>query len=194
MRQFVLIFLIVITAAGAFAADRQPALSKTPLSVEQMEVYKAFLSSYTNGSKSSHLNLANRTVMLDLSDTGNCLKGIKIESNDPAYSIVHEFDTQSALLANVTLVDSKEQMAKVKDNDPGRTMRQGQSVEHAVESAFASGLLTLSEVAFDKTHQYAVMNFSFVCGSLCGHGEVVILQKVDGHWKQTNRLCGGWIS
>lgn len=115
-------------------------------------------------------------------------------SNDPAYSIIHEFDSQSALPANVTLVDSKKQMAKVKENDPGRTMQQGDSVEHAVESAFASGLLTLSEVAFDKTHRYAVMNFSFVCGGLCGHGGIVILQKVNGRWKRTDRQCGGWIS
>ncbi len=150
---------------------------QNPLSAEQIEVYKAFLSSYTNGSKSSNLNIANRTVPLDLSDAGNCLEGIKVESNDLAYSIIHEFDSQSILPANATLVDSKKQMAKVKENDPGRTMQQGDSVEHAVESAFASGLLTLSEVAFDKTHRYAGMNFSFGCGGLCGHGGIVILQK-----------------
>lgn len=73
-------------------------------------------------------------------------------------------------------------------------MRQGTPVKDAVDAAFASGLLTLSEITFDKTHRCAVMNFSLVCGCLCGHGETIILKNVVGKWKRTEWRCGGWIS
>ena len=193
-QRFTLVLLVVTIAASAFAGDQKPALSKTPLNKEQNEVYKAFLSSYTNGSNSIHLNLANRTVLLDLSDVEDCLKGIEIESTETADSTVHEFDSRSALPTYVVLVDPKKQMSEVKQHDPDHTMRQRTSVENAVKSAFDSGLLTLSEVAFDKAHQYAVMSYSFVCGGLCGHGGTLIFQKVGGKWKPTNRSCRSWIS
>ena len=194
LQRTALVTVIVTIAVSALADEQNPALSNRPLSAEQNEVYKAFLSSYTNGSKSNHLNLGNRTILLDLSEIGNCLKGIEFESAETVSSTVHEFDSQSALPADVTLVDPKKQNSEVKENDPDRTMRQGKSVDQAVESAFASGLLSLSEIAFDKTHQYAVMSYSFVCGGLCGHGGTVIFQKVGGKWKPTYPPCRSWIS
>jgi hypothetical protein len=76
--------------------------------------------------------------------------------------VVHKLYPQMTLLENVGFVDPKKQLAAIKENDPSHTIRQGKPVDEAVENAFGSGLLTLSEIAFDKTHQYAVMSFSFV--------------------------------
>lgn len=67
-------------------------------------------------------------------------------------------------------------------------------VEDAVRAAFDSGLLTLSEIVFDKRHKFAVMDFSFHCGMLRGHGGMVVLQQVGGRWRPTRRRCGAWVS
>jgi hypothetical protein len=192
-----LVILLAGIPISTTAANTKRMLSKTPLSTEQMEIYSAFLSFYTNGSKSSRLNLANRTGPLDLAEQrgpNGCLKAIDFDESEHPDSAFHKFDAQTVLPKNIVLVDPDRQSTTIKENDPDRTMRQGTPVNDAVDAAFASGLLTLSEITFDKTHRYAVMSFSFVCGGLCGHGETIVFQKVDGKWKRTERRCGGWVS
>jgi len=177
-------------------ASEKPRLSESPMTPDQIEVYRVFLSSYTNGSKAPHLNLAKRTSALELSkEVGEgCLKGIDLDSSAHPDSIVHEFDSKTPLRQHITIVDPEEQNKAVEENDPSRTMRRGTPVNRAVSNAFAAGLLTLSEVAFDKTHQKAVMSFSFVCGGLCGHGATLLFEKRNGHWKELKHDCGGWVS
>jgi hypothetical protein len=185
---------VLLCRLPALGGDTKSKVSNSPMDRDQVAVYHAFLATYSNGTKSDHLNLAERTSRLELSDAGNaCLRGISIELG-PAESILHQFDPKVPLRANITLVDPDEQGRKVRANDPHNTMRQGKSVDRAVEGAFASGLLTLSEVAFDKKHEYAVMRFSFWCGGLCGHGGMIVYQKRNGKWERTDRHCGGWIS
>ena len=185
----------LLAGINATASDKA-SLSDSPMTSDQIEVYRVFLSSYTNGSKAPHLNLAKHTSALELSkemSEGGCLKGIDL---DAAYSnsVVHEFDSKTPLRENITIVDPEEQNKAVKEVNPSRTMRRGTPVNRAVANAFAIGLLTLSEVGFDKTHQYAVMSFSFVCGGPCGHGATLVFEKRNGHWKELKRDCGGWIS
>jgi len=187
---------VLLAATFASAADGKPTLSQSPITSEQIVVYRAFLTSYTSGGKSLHFNLAKHTYPLDLSNekrNDECLKGIDLDAAPPE-SVIHEFDPKTPLRENITLVDPEEQERSVKENDPSRTIRQGQPVRQAVDRAFAAGLLTLSEVAFDKTHQYAVMSFRFVCGRKCGHGATLVFQKQHGQWKELKRDCGGWVS
>jgi hypothetical protein len=92
------------------------------------------------------------------------------------------------------LVDPEQQAAAVKANDPSKTMAEGKAVEEAVNKAYSSGLLTLSEIAFDKKHQVAAMSFSFWCGRLCGHGGIVVFKKTGKHWKMTKKICAEWVS
>jgi hypothetical protein len=92
------------------------------------------------------------------------------------------------------LVDPRVQSGIVRSNDPSNTIRDGKPVKDAVEAAFASGLFSMSEIAFDKEHHFAVVRYSFWCGSLCGHGSTLVFEKVNGEWRNANRLCGGWIS
>ncbi len=95
---------------------------------------------------------------------------------------------------NVRLVDADKQAAIVQSNDPSNSIREGKSVETAVNRAFSTGLFSMSEIAFDNEQRRALVSYSFVCGSLCGSGGVWLFEKVDGVWKKSERVCGGWIS
>ncbi|MBS1851301.1 MAG: hypothetical protein JST79_10345 [Acidobacteria bacterium] len=180
----------------AFSSELNSKANKIPLTEEQLEVYYSFIKTYDNGTKSDHLNIANQTsgwAHSDKSMLEKCLGGIELENFEQA-QLVHVLSGNVKFPANVTLVDEKKQRGLIRNNDPHRTMRQGKSVEDAVALAFTSGLLTLSEVIFDKTHHFAVMRFTFVCGELCGHGEVLVFQKTSKGWVRTTRSCGGWVS
>ena len=68
-----------------------------------------------------------------------------------------------------------------------------EQIDDSVKQAFQTGLFTLSEIVFDKEHRRAVVTYSFVCGTLCGNGDTLLLKKVGQHWRVAKR-CGGWIS
>lgn len=191
-----LLLLTLVVAVPATAADRKPALSKASMTPDQIAVYRVFLNSYSNGSNSKLYNLANRTFPLDLSDDkgkGGCLDGLVFDDSQHPDSTFHKFDPHVAL-PNVRFVDPDKQQEAVKENDPSRTIHRGKPVNDAVEAAFNSGILTLSEVAFDKTGDFAVMSFSFVCGGLCGHGETMVYERKNGNWVRAKRRCSSWIS
>jgi hypothetical protein len=188
---------LMIPAAVCWSKNK-PALNENPLSDEQVEIYRDFLKTYSNEGKSEHFNLGNRTDPLDLTGEGirrACLLGIELENEKEAATTFHRFDPKVNLSQKITLVDPGRQAALVRENDPNNTIfKAHKSVKEAVESAFATGLLTLSEIAFEKTHQFAVMSYSFVCGGLCGNGETIVFKKVGGKWERTERTCESWIS
>ena len=95
---------------------------------------------------------------------------------------------------NIRLVDADAQLTTIQHNDPHNGMAAGKSVEKAVADAFASGLFSMSEIAFDRDHRQALVSYSFVRGSLCGSGGTWLLEKVNGAWRKTDRVCGGWVS
>jgi len=95
---------------------------------------------------------------------------------------------------NIRLVDADKQLTTIQSNDPQNGIAAGKSVEKAVNHAFASGLFSMSEIAFDRDHRQALVSYGFVCGSLCGSGGTWLLEKVDGVWKRIDRVCGGWVS
>ena len=66
-------------------------------------------------------------------------------------------------------------------------------LDKSVNTAFSTGLFTFSEIVFNKKHTRAILEYSFVCGRLCGHGNIVTLKKVRNHWK-VGKVCGGWVS
>jgi hypothetical protein len=53
------------------------------------------------------------------------------------------------------------------------------------------GTLSLSEIAFDKNHTYALVGFGVRCGLRCGYGRIVVLEKVNGNWQQIH-ICREW--
>ena len=170
-------------------SPQTPALSTTPLTQEQISIYREFLSGYNNGSKAI-LNVSKTTGTFEAveGDLAGCMKSFS--KSNSRITTVHVFPSDTFPADHVRLVDPQ----KHKLRDPGTSIHQGQSVDDAVDAGFASGLFTFSEIVFDNSHNHAALNYSFHCGSLCGHGGTVVFTKEHDKWKQTKQSCGQWIS
>jgi hypothetical protein len=103
---------------------------------------------------------------------------------------VHVFSEGAFPKDSVRLVDPD----KHKLRDPGTSIREGQSVDDAVDAGFAAGLFTFSEIVFDNSHTHAALSYSFNCGSLCGHGGTVVFTKEGNRWKRAKHDCAYWMS
>lgn len=190
--------IFAIAAAGGLFSQENVKLkvSNQPLTVEQISVYRTVLQLQMEDNK-MNVNLAVRTEPLRTegpSDDQDCAKGYEMEAVSPRK--VHRFretDLTQLLPGRITLVDAEKQRREVKENDPENALHNGASVDDAVRNGFAHGLLTLSEINFDKAHKHAIVSYSFVCGGLCGNGETILLEKVGDEW-QSKGHCDSWIS
>jgi hypothetical protein len=183
-----------IQRALAGSSDKKPVRNTNLFNADEVAIYRGILDGWNTNSRGL-LNVSNRTFPIDgdLSDCG-CLKGIKPQTSASA---AHSFRILTGDVfgrKNIRLVDAGKQALIVQSNDPSNSIRVGKSVETAVNGAFSTGLFSVSEIAFDKEERRAVVSYSFVCGSLCGSGGVWLFQKVDGVWKKSKRVCGGWVS
>jgi hypothetical protein len=188
----ILSFALAILMAGPTQSteDVPPILSKTPLTKDQIAIYRTFLDNYSGAP--APLHLANRTEALvqpDGKDDGDpdvpaCVKGLTGE-----IGVVHILDQSVATPGRVVLVDEDRQKANVIANDPSKTMKEGKSAQEAVDKAFSAGILSLSEIAFDKHHRKAAMSFTFACGRLCGHGAILVFKKTGDRWKISKKPC-----
>lgn len=77
--------------------------------------------------------------------------------------------------------------------DPSEAIARGKSVEAAVEEAFASSLISFSQIRFSADGRDALVRFSMVCGSLCGSGTTLRLHKSEAGWEVAKR-CDQWVS
>ena len=170
-------------------------LEKPSPAGDRIAVYQVFLARYSHGARGV-VNLANRTTPLDLSDhnSDGCMAGIVLQDLPSSRSTTQPLGPEVLTGMKIKLVDPAQQPSVVQRNDPSVTIRRGEAVANAVDSAFASGLLQLSEIAFDQTRHYAVLSFSFSCGMLCGNGGTLVFQKIGSRWKATNRRCSSWVS
>lgn len=176
-------------------APAEDATENTSFSADELAIYSAVLERWNTKPSKQLLRVSNRTTPLDQNIFNcECLKGIDIQSIEKATRSFHLLTRDAINSKAIQLVDAEEQSAIVRTTDPHNLMEKGASVKSAVEEAFANGLFTLSEIAFDKEHRRAIVSDSFVCGSLCGSGGVWLFEKVDGVWKRSEQICGGWIS
>jgi hypothetical protein len=187
----------VASSACAQTTDSaQPKVSDRPLNDEQLAVYQAVLSRWMSGGKQP-LNLAVETDAFPMDgahDATDCLKGLDLEVAPD--NVVHRFRTEDLVQlkpANLRLVDPEAQQKEVDENDPGKAIRQGKSIDSALKNGFAHGLVWFSEIRFDKSHTHAVVFYGFHCGSLCGNGGTEILEKRNGVWKFKSQ-CSIWMS
>jgi hypothetical protein len=119
----------------------------------------------------------------------DCTEGIYAENVSVAARSFHDLTPEVLASKGMKLVDAHTQSATVRANDPSRTMAKGTAVKDAVNNAFASGLFSLSEIAFDRDHHRAWVGYSFWCGSWCGRGSTLVFEKVGGEWKKADRRC-----
>jgi hypothetical protein len=185
-------------AASSSGPDRgKPKENRSPLSEDELAIYKAVLQRRLFEGWTS-LNVSAKTYPLDATSHRSeldceCLQDIYLEESSLAFHSFHRLTRDILPGKRMRLVDPETQAATVRANDPGRTMGE-KTVKQAVRDAFATGLFSLSEIAFDRDHRYAVVSYSFWCGMLCGNGATLVLEKIGGEWKITDRQCGGWIS
>jgi hypothetical protein len=190
---------LLLTYHAASSKSHKPIKSTTPLSADEVAIYKAVLRTYSED-KNVNLNVAATTYPLDpnSSTTGfeqsECLNGVQLENLFSASSSYHELPADVLPSKGMRLVDPKRQARIVHSNDPSNTIRKGEPVKDAVEAAFSTGLFSMSEIAFDGEHHFAAVRYSFWCGSLCGHGRTLVFENVNGEWRNANRNCGNWIS
>lgn len=170
---------------------RHPKLSETPLAAEQLAVYRAVLSGWLKSEKFA-VNLSMQTVPADPADS-TCAKNLSFEEADNSVHRFRQEDLALLGLENVHLVDPDAQAEVVHQNDPDNGLRNGDSVDHAVEKGFAHGLFTLGALRFDRDRTHALVSFRFWCGSLCGNGSTILMEKKNGAWKLQKR-CGGWVA
>ena len=190
--------IILLVPMLSFSVDRT-IKNATALGADELAIYQAVLRQYLS-KEHIPLNVANRTYPLDLSTHSGklanqqCLDGIILVNIEAASHSYHDLTPNDLAGKGITLVDAKKQSKIVRDRDPGNTIRRGTPVEKAVRDAFDTGLFSISEIAFDKEHRYAVVSYSFWCGSLCGNGSTLVFEKIASEWKPTSRSCGGWVS
>jgi len=185
-------------AASSSGSERgKPTKSISPLSEDELAIYRAVLEERLSRGWAS-LHVSAKTYPLDATSSGlsncQCLQGITLENLSPALHSFHDLPPGVLPGKKMKLVDPETQAATVRANDPDRTMRRGKTVPDAVRDAEATGLFSMSEIAFDREHHYAVVSYGYWCGALCGSGATLVFEKIGGTWKNTNRNCGGWIS
>jgi hypothetical protein len=63
------------------------------------------------------------------------------------------------------------------------------SAPHDINTFYAG----VSRVGFNRARNQALVYGYYHCGGLCGEGEILLLEKIDGYWLIRNRV-GLWIS
>jgi len=181
----------------------KPVLSNSPLTADEVAIFRAVLKDYIKGSPGVML-LAATTAPTDQSPTSvrTCADEISAKLDPQSMELVHRIDPSVVAGLRVKLADPAAQEKEIKANDPQNLIHgaidEGQRVttkqlDDSVKKAFSSALFTLSEIIFDPKHIRAVVSYSFYCGSLCGNGSTLTLRKVGKEWK-VSKHCGGWVS
>jgi hypothetical protein len=168
------------------------------LTEDERDLYAAFLDLYVpalkkfTGTNPAIINLVNTTAPLDLGhelkENKDCFSGIAFDKRDKARNQLHTFDARLVSGREVRLVDLTQQSAI------RNAITHGVPTTIVGNTALETNFLQLSEIAFDSTHQYAMIRYTFSCGNICAQGGVVVFAKARNRWRDDHRPCIGWIS
>lgn len=149
------------------------------LAEEELFLYTDFLDSF---GKVNFQFLADRTFPIEKSSLGDatpCLRGIQLETTDKR-SESHTIG--SAIRGHSTrLVSEQEERAILNRSDA----RVGTGTTDVYR------VLALSEILFDKKHQFTVIKYVILCGSRCNSGATLVLHRMGSHWEvdKSRRPC-----
>ena len=189
--------LVVVLAAVcawplASAAQSGVRPAQGGLSKDALEIYGDFLDGYI-GKNQNKVNLVETTSIFHVGASERdapCLKHFSPGVLDEKTQTTHALDASLTNGRSVVLIDP----ATTKIADPEDAIHKGTSVDDAVKAGFAAGQLRLSEVVFDKDHNFAIVSYTFHCGRLCGSGGTILLEKKNHKWVRSEEGCGTWIS
>src|SRR5579864_5263792 len=124
-----------IQRALAGSAHKKPVKNTNPLSADEVAIYRGILERWNSNSRSL-LNVSNRTSPIDrdISDCG-CLKVIEPQTIVSAAQSFRILTGDVLAGKNIRLVDADKQAVVVHRNDPNNFIREGKSVETAVNVA-----------------------------------------------------------
>jgi hypothetical protein len=167
-----------------------PQSNKAPLTPNQLQVYGDLIDSF---SKTDFKSLSDRTFPLDLSALGKdapCLQGIELEETKESSNAVHQLGPELLRGYSIHLVDPEQELAILKNRDVDAAKRGSDPTEETSEMIKDPGVLALSEIAFDKSGNFAVLKYVFLCGLRCNSGAILALEKVGSQWSgKTRRAC-----
>jgi hypothetical protein len=176
------IFVVTVLAV-ACTAQTKFAPSSSPLTDEQLSVYRGFLDKLA----ALHIkNLSSFTMPLDFNgfpEGRPCLSGIELENSSKALNTSHAFGPEITKERELNLVDSVEQMELFKQ----RGVASANQPKQAAQSESDLNFFIFSEIAFDTTHKFAVVKYLRVCGEHCDFGATLVLEKVGGRWTTSSR-------
>lgn len=155
----------------------KPVASRSPLTEEQLSVYRGFLDKFS----SLHFrNLANSTVPFDFAgfpEGRPCLRGIGLENISTALRPTHIFGSEITKGLDLRLVDPLEQGKVLQQRDALSSNQKEKVSEDGQRANSGSNYLVLSEIAFDTKHQFAVLKYLLVCGQHCVSGATLVMEK-----------------
>ena len=167
-----------------------PQSNKAPLNAKQLQVYRDFIDSF---SETNFKSLSDRTFLLDLSaleKDAPCLQGIQLEETKESSNAIHQLEPELLRGHLIHLVDPEQELAILKNRDVDVAARGSDSTVEASGMIKDPGVLALSEIAFDKSGNFAVLKYVFLCGLRCNSGAILVLEKVGSQWSgKTRRAC-----
>jgi hypothetical protein len=179
------------TLAGS--RQQAPHESKTPLSADEIAIYRAVLGLHVSAERKA-TNISRTTFPLDMASfssdisDSHCLEGIELDNVVSLTQSFHHLRPDVLPSRNMRVVDPAKQAKIINRNDPSKTIRKTGKSGTAVDDAFATGMVSLSEIAFEKEHRYAFVSSEFRCGMLCGNGWAEVYEKLGEEWK-FSRVC-----
>jgi hypothetical protein len=176
------VLVLVVPSQSKTLGRSDPVIAKGSVSADAVSVYRGFFHWYSHG-KPVAPELANVTYAHDAVrdlEGSDCLQGITLERGSS--NTVHRLTYRVAKGTQVRMVDGKRRLATIKRDAAPDPMLRGKLPDDAFKTAFPSGVLNISEVIFDQIHSFAVMSYSFHCGSLCGGGGTLAFKRVGTSW------------
>ena len=188
-----LLVSVGIAALSVFLWPDAAQPNTSSLSSEQVQVYADLIDSF---GRTGFKLLSNTTFPLNLSVVATnavCLQGIRLEAMVKSAEAAHLLGPEVLRNHSIRIVGDKDESTALKKKDKTRAYGRTNSDPDDSGTSKDPGILALSEIIFDTTHNFAVIKYVFLCGSHCNSGAILVLEKVGNRWSARRRPCDGSV-